>query len=62
MIEAIRRMEGGQSHLTLRRDLNMAPSTVIIIMKNTDKIKKTMATARKKTDTSLGGPVIGKME
>lgn len=51
IIEAIRRMEGGQSHLAFRRELNMALSTVTTIIKNADKSKKTMGTARKRTGT-----------
>jgi hypothetical protein len=33
-----RRMEGGQSHPTVYRNLNMAPSTVTTVTKNADKI------------------------
>jgi hypothetical protein len=58
--EVIRRTEGGQTYLKVSRDLNMAPSTGTTIMKNADKIKKTMETARWKTATTLKylcGPV-----
>jgi DNA-binding NarL/FixJ family response regulator len=48
-LEVIKRMEGGQSRPTVCRALNMAPSTVTTIMKNGDKIKKAMETARRKT-------------
>jgi hypothetical protein len=40
-LEVIRRMDGGQSHPTVCRDLNMAHSNVTTIMKNVNKIKKT---------------------
>jgi hypothetical protein len=35
-------MDGGQSRPTVCRDLNMAHSTVTTIMRNVNKIKKTM--------------------
>jgi hypothetical protein len=63
--EVIRRTEGGQTYLNVCRDLNMAPSIGRTIMKNADKIKKTMETARRKTTTTLRyscGPVIGIIE
>jgi hypothetical protein len=59
------RMEGGQSCPTVCRDVNVAPTIVTTIMKNADKIKETMETARRKTAATLRyshGPVIGKME
>jgi hypothetical protein len=64
-MEVIRRMERGQPGLTVRRDLNMVPTSVTTVMENADKIKKTMETGKSKTATTLRyprGPVIGKME
>jgi hypothetical protein len=58
-------MEDGQTYLNICKDLNMVPSIGRTIMKNGDKIKKTMETARRKTATTLRytrGPVIGKTE
>jgi hypothetical protein len=52
-MEVIRRMDGGQLHPTVYRDLNMAHSTVTTIMKNADKIRKTTETVRRKTATTL---------
>jgi hypothetical protein len=52
-IRVIRRLEGGLSCPTVHRYLNMAPPTVTSPMKNADKFKKTMASFRKKTATTL---------
>jgi hypothetical protein len=65
MMEVIRRMEGAKSRPTLCMDLNMTPSTAATIMKNADKITKTMETTGGKSATTLRysrGPVIGRME
>jgi hypothetical protein len=43
-MQVIRRLEGGQSR-PICRDINTTPSTVTIILKNADKIKKKMETA-----------------
>jgi hypothetical protein len=60
-----RRMGSGQSCLTVYWDLNMDHSNVIKLIKNADKIEKTMETARRKTATTLISshcPLTGKME
>jgi hypothetical protein len=58
-------MEGGKSRATVRRDINMAHSTVTAITDNANKIKKRTEAARRKNATTLRhsrGPVIRKIE
>jgi hypothetical protein len=57
-MEVIRRMDGRQSGPTVCRDLNVAHSTVTTILKNVNKIKKTMKLQEGKLLQLLGTYIV----